>query len=309
MRVLMISGDPKAIEPNSAVSGRLALQKAQVDVLDVFVWPQVHSWREIFLAAKKNKYDVVTAQDPFWRGLLAWRIARRVGIKLNLQIHTDISQESFMKKVLARFLLPKANSVRVVSGNIKEYLTPLHLHAHISVLPIYVDLAPFRGLPHKPHPRFKKTILWVGRFEKEKDPLLALSILKDIRDSDIDAGLIMLGAGSLEHEIKKKAEKFALPVEFLGWKNPAQYLEMADVVISTSLFESYGASIIEALAAGVPVVSLDVGIAREAGAIVVPKNNINRAVIEALTLGKRGELKLKILDKEEWAKRWRETLL
>jgi glycosyltransferase involved in cell wall biosynthesis len=309
MRVLMISGDPKVLEPDSAVSGRLALQRAQVDVLDVFVWPQVHSQNEIFRAVKRNKYDVITAQDPFWRGLLAWRVARSTGAKLNLQIHTDLSRESLIKKMVARFLLPKADSVRVVSEKIRGKVQDVSGKAQVKVLPIYIDINPFLGLIHKPYPRFGKTILWIGRFESEKDPLYALSVLKQVRDAKIDAGLIMLGTGSLGNKIKKKAKKLALPVEFPGWKNPVPYLEVADVVISTSLFESYGASIIEAIASGVAVVSPDVGIAREAGAIIVPKKEMEKAVIEALNLGKRAELKITPLGAEEWAKRWKESLL
>ena len=309
MRVLMISGDKKVLDPNSNVSRRLELQRAQVDMLDVFVWPQVHSHRDIFLAAKKNKYDVVTSQDPFWRGLLAWRVARRSGTRLNLQVHTDLSAQPFLRRCLAYFLLRRADSVRVVSEKIKDFLVPFHLRATISVLPIYVDLTPFFGLPHHQNPRFEKTLLWIGRFEPEKDPTFALSILKNVRNSGIDAGLVLLGAGSLEKVLRERAKSLMPYIEFPGWRNPAQYLEMADVCVSTSKHESYGASILESLAAGVPVVSPDVGIAREAGAIIASKDKLGEAVIETLNLGKRGELKLKMLGKEEWARQWKNTLI
>ncbi|MDP2652147.1 MAG: hypothetical protein Q8O94_03355, partial [bacterium] len=68
MKVLMISGDKNLLVKGSEASARLELQKSQAEQLDVFVWPQVHSRIEIWRAAKKNRYDVVTAQDPFWRG-------------------------------------------------------------------------------------------------------------------------------------------------------------------------------------------------------------------------------------------------
>lgn len=305
----MTSGDPRVLDPGSAVSGRIALQRAQIDALDVFVWPRIHSLSDIFRAAQQNAYDVITAQDPFWRGLVAWRVARHNGIKLNLQIHTDLSHESFMKRMLARFLLPKADSVRVVSEKIKNSLAQFHIRGPVFVLPVYVDINPFRGLPHQSHSRFKKTILWVGRFEPEKDPLAAIAVLKQVRRAKIDAGLVMLGAGSLEHESKEEAQALAPFVEFPGWRDPAPYLQTADVVVSTSLFESYGASIIEALAAGVPVVSPDVGVAREAGAIIAPRAKLGEAVIEVLNRGTRGELKLALQNKEEWAKQWKETLV
>jgi glycosyltransferase involved in cell wall biosynthesis len=86
-------------------------------------------------------------------------------------------------------------------------------------------------------------------------------------------------------------------------------LAEADVVISTSNHESYGASIVEALAAGVPVVSPEYGIAKEAGAITVEKSRIGEAVVRVLSENQRGNLKLKIFSAGEWAEAWRETLI
>ncbi len=304
----MISGDPHILTQGSEAYSRLEMQMTQVEQLDVFVWPQKHSWREISLVAQKNAYDVVTAQDPFWRGLIAWRVALRVGTRLNLQVHTDILRESLLKRALARFLLPKADTIRVVSEKLKKHLEQFKLRGTISVLPIYVETSHLAGLSHHQHPSFEKTLLWIGRFEKEKDPTYALIVLKQVRDAGVNAGLIMLGAGSLERKLLEHAKSLMPYVEFPGWQDPKQYLEMANVVISTSLFESYGASIIEALASGVPVVSPDVGIAREAGAVVVPKEKLSEAVIETLNFGKRGKLNLTMPSKEDWAKRWKETL-
>jgi glycosyltransferase involved in cell wall biosynthesis len=309
MNVLMISGDRHILEPVDPAYKRIELQREQVDRLDVFIWPQIHTLRDIFKVIRENSYDVVTVQDPFWRGLLGLYLARKIGAKLNVQIHTDLKYQSSFRRFFAKRLLPRADSIRVVSEGIKEQLIPLHLKAKISILPIYVDPASFRQIEHRSHPRFKTTIVWIGRFEAEKDPLAALNILKEVRDQGIDAGLVMLGSGSLTKELRSEAKWLALYVEFPGWQNPAPYLSMADVVLSTSKHESYGASIIEALAAGVPVVSPDVGIARSAGAIVVPRGELARSVIKVLRGGTRGVLKLPVLTASEWATRWRETLV
>ncbi len=309
MKVLMISGDKNMLVPGSEAYQRAKLQRAQVERLDIFIWPQVHTAREIFHAARTSHYDVVTAQDPFWRGHLAWHLARRTGARLNVQVHTDLAAEPWWRRAWARFQLRHADSIRVVSERMKEYLAPLHLRAPISILPVYVDLSRFVGLEHKSYPRFKKVLLWIGRFEPEKDPFQALSILRQVRDAGIDAGLIMLGAGSLESELKRAAFPVAPWVEFPGWQDPGSYLAMADAVICTSQYESYGVSIIEALAAGVPVVAPDVGIAREAGAYIADPTGLAFKAIGVLRSGARGELKLTLPTAEEWAKRWEETLV
>jgi putative flippase GtrA len=50
--------------------------------------------------------------------------------------------------------------------------------------------------------------------------------------------------------------------------DPASYYKTADCFLITSDYEGYGMTIVEALAAGCPVVSTDVGIAKEAGASI-----------------------------------------
>lgn len=301
----MISGDRHLLEANSPAHARLELQRSQVERLDVFVWPQTHSRREMYTAATTNTYDVITAQDPFWRGLLAWRLARRAGAKLNVQVHTDLDAQPFLRRMLARIVLRHADSVRAVSEKIQKQVERMGIRAPVRVLPIFIELEQFRALERKPHDR--KTILWLGRFEREKDPVLAISVLEQVHRAGVDARLVMLGAGSMERDMRKRAAN--LPVEFPGWQDPKPYLQTADVVLSTSLHESWGASIVEALAAGVPVVAPDVGVAREAGAIIVEPNGMPEKIIDVLQQGTPGILHLKLPEAVEWAKQWRATLI
>ncbi|MGH7175681.1 MAG: glycosyltransferase, partial [Minisyncoccia bacterium] len=250
MKVLMISGDRRLLDSASEAGKRLVLQRAQAEKLDVFVWPQVHSAFSIYRAVLRTRYDVVTTQDPFWRGLVAWKCARMSGARLNVQVHTDLEHESAPRRALARLVLRRADSIRVVSAAGKRAVEALGAHAPITVLPVFIDSAPFTNLSRTPHEG--KTVLWIGRFEAEKDPLQAIEVLKKIRVAISDARLVMLGEGSLDRELKAAAA--GLPVEFPGWRPPQEYLGAADLVLSTSPAESYGNSIIEALAAGIAVV-------------------------------------------------------
>jgi glycosyltransferase involved in cell wall biosynthesis len=304
MNVLMISGDKNILKEGSGAYSRLELQKNQVDKLDVFVWPQIHSACEICNTAKENHYDVVTAQDPFLRGLLAWRIARNLGAKLNLQVHTDLRAQSHSRRMLARFLLRRADSVRVVSEKIKAQVQSYGSKTVIHVLPIYVDINRFRNLMRQPHAQ--KTILWIGRFESEKDPLAAVNVLREVLKKVTGVKLIMLGSGSLEPSVQEVSKD--LPIELPGWGNPAEYLPIADVVLCTSKHESWGASIIESLVAGVPVVSPDVGIAKEAGAIIADPSLLHGKVIEILKEGINGELSFNLPTAQEWAVLWRQSI-
>lgn len=291
--------------PGTEAHRRFALQRREVEQLNLFVWPQVHSGWQIYRAARANRYDVITVQDPFWRGLLALKIAWLTSTKLNVQVHTDLSAQPFFRHVLAQIVLRHADSMRVVSEKIRAQVGFMRTRASIHVLPVYVGISRFQNLARQSHA--PKTILWIGRLEHEKDPLAAIRVLQEVRKKGVDAKLIMLGTGSLMPEIHQASQ--GLPIELPGWQDPRPYLERADVVLSTSKYESWGASIVEALAAGVPVVAPDVGIAKEAGAIVVPRSEFASAVVDILQTGKRGVLRLSLPTAEEWAKHWKETLV
>ncbi len=307
MKLLMIGPTQSAQLGSAAGAARQALQAAQVERYVVYQPKPGESklaaaWR-MWLQSKHEDFDTVTAQDPFFIGHIAWHIARARGARLNLQVHTDLSGPSPLMREWARFHLRRADSVRVVSHKIKKQVEAMGVQAPIAVLPLFVDLSKFIALTPQPHSQ--KTVLWIGRFEKEKDPLKALEVFKEVH-AQIDAKLVMLGSGSLEKTLRERAG--GLPIVFPGWQDPAPYLAQADVVLSTSPQESYGASIIEALAARVPVVAPDVGVAKEAGAKVVPRSELAAAVIEVLKSGERGELKLLLPTAEKWAEEWQKTL-
>ena len=249
--------------------------------------------------SRKLSFDTVSAQDPFWSGLIAWRVARRAKARLNVQVHSDIGAQSFVRRVLAQLVLRHADSIRVVSERIKRQVERIAAKAPVLVLPVFIDVERFKHIERHPDGR---TVLWAGRFEQEKNPFAAIEVIRDVPG----AKLVMLGKGSLEAELKRRAE--GLPVEFPGWQDPVKYLARASVVLNTSPAESFGASIVEALAAGVPVVSMDVGVAKEAGAIVVSRSELASGVIRVLELQPRGQLQIGLLDKEAWIKAWKASL-
>jgi alpha-1,6-mannosyltransferase len=207
--------------------------------------------------------------------------------------------------MLAQITLRHADSIRVVSEKIKNQVERLGVRAKISVLPVFVDIEKYRAVHAKPHAQ--KTILWNGRFEAEKDPLRAIAVLEDVHKNGVDAKLMMIGEGSMRGLLQEKAA--TLPVEILPWQHEmAPHLESADVVLSTSPQESWGASIVEALAAGVAAVSFDVGVAREAGAIIATPKDMAQKVTEVLEKRTRGILQISLPTASQWAMQWKQTL-
>jgi len=301
MKVLMITGDRRIFSPGTGAYGRFELQSSAVENLRAVYWGKGSVFAPLFV---RGEYDVVTVQDPFWRGLVGLFLARRLRTRFNVQLHTDLSAHSVERRMLANFVLHRADSVRVVSQKIKEQMENWGVRARMDILPVFIDTAKFAGIVHKPHKT--ANILWIGRFEDEKDPLFAIEVLKNVLKSVPAVTMTMIGEGSLKKETIRRAG--TLPVSTPGWQNPVSFLETADVVLSTSRHESFGASIIEALAAGVPVVAPDVGVAKEAGATVMPREMLAEEIVRTLQSGRHGSLGLSLPSAKEWARLWRNNL-
>ena len=252
----------------------------------------VLTWRAHSLI-KRAHIDVVSAQDPFEYGYLAWKAHLLTSAKLHIQLHTDPFTDDFARTSLVNrvrrgvmpFVLRHADRIRAVSQKLKsEVEQRYHPRARVSVLPIYADLTSMRALMRTPE---KGNLLWFGRFEKEKDPMFALEVLAAARAGGIDARLTMLGTGRLERAVAARAKvRGLLPhLQLRGHADPAPYLAKAELVLATSRYEGYGLAILEALTARVPVLSTDVGIAREAGAIVAERSGFIQKAVELLRAG------------------------
>lgn len=98
-------------------------------------------------------------------------------------------------------------------------------------------------------------ILWIGRLEPQKDPLLALQIMKTM-----GGHLTILGDGALRGDIERRIAAMGLEmrVRLAGYVPEIEsYLVAADALLITSRYEGGPAVAVEALAQGVPVVSTD----------------------------------------------------
>ena len=252
------------------------------------------------------KPDVVSAQDPFETGLVGWWIARKYQVPLHVQVHTDFLSPEYrrhsatnrIRVFLAGFVLRRAAGIRAVSDRIQESIQERYRpDVPVTVLPIFVDVGQFRNaIPDAAlagrFRSFATKLLVVSRLEAEKNVQLALRAFA--ASAPLDSCLIIVGAGSEETSFKHFAKRLnvAERVFFEGPRDVAPYYQLADVVLVPSRYEGYGLVTVEALAGGVPVLSTDVGIAREAGAIVTTEEKFADALAEWFKNGPRtGELK------------------
>ena len=363
MKVLSIGSDRKLFEDGSAVSERikeygamveeyhvvvfakhsLGLQKKQL-APNVWIYPtnSISRWLYVHDASRigkeivfKNKFirgqAVITAQDPFESGLSAYKVKKGWRLPLEIQLHTDPFSPNFnsflniIRKFIARMILRKADSVRVVTKELRDKISAM-TKARINILPIYIDSARLESAKASfdLHTRFgwHFILLVVSRLAPEKNLSLALETLALVYDKYPDTGLVIVGSGPEMGRLKALAKKLKIEnaVAFVGWQDDiTSYYKTANAFIQTSLFEGYGLSLIEAGLSGLPILTTPVGIAKELesgrdvyiypadrpdlfalGVLDLIRNNFKR---ESLRINMMYTLKNKLISKEEYLKR------
>jgi phosphatidylinositol alpha-mannosyltransferase len=134
-------------------------------------------------------------------------------------------------------------------------------------------------------------ILFVGRFEERKGLIHLLKAYHRLRKRKVDARLLVVGAGPKEREYRRYVGLRGIrDVEFLGRVDDdakVRYFASADIYCAPNTGqESFGIVLLEAMAAGVPIVASDIhGFKRVVernvqGILVEPRNP--RALAAAL---------------------------
>ncbi|WP_327687248.1 glycosyltransferase family 4 protein [Streptomyces sp. NBC_00467] len=113
-----------------------------------------------------------------------------------------------------------------------------------------------------PRPERPPTVLWVGRLTAIKAPGLALRAFALLVARIPGARLVVLGDGPLRADLERLSARLGVAgsVCFRGrlpWKEALDAYDGADVLLFTSLRDSFGVQNLEAWARGLPVVHLD----------------------------------------------------
>ncbi|MCP5108556.1 MAG: glycosyltransferase family 4 protein [bacterium] len=129
----------------------------------------------------------------------------------------------------------------------------------IEVHPNFIDFDPLESV-RQPGPY----AIFVGRLSEEKGLLTLLKAFKELPDLPLK----ILGDGPLEKRLKEFTGEHKMKnVEFAGFIDGKLKKDLLTgarfLIFSSECYESFGYSIIESFACGVPVIASDIGGARE----------------------------------------------
>lgn len=109
-----------------------------------------------------------------------------------------------------------------------------------------------------------KLILFVGRLEGQKNPMLLIETFFHVSKHLPESRLLVVGTGGLKKKILEEIKRYRINgrVNFFGvlpQVKVSELMRISDIFLLTSAFEGMPFSVLEALGSGLPVVSTNVG--------------------------------------------------
>ena len=136
----------------------------------------------------------------------------------------------------------------------------------VGIVPLGVELGDFG--PGRRDPRLRQSLgiedhqpllIYVGRLDAEKKPHIVAEAFRKLPE-ELGAHLVLLGEGPLREEIAALGDpRIHTPGFVRDRQQLARWLASADVYVSGMADETFGVSIVEAQASGLPVVGVAAG--------------------------------------------------
>ncbi|HEV7700726.1 MAG TPA: N-acetyl-alpha-D-glucosaminyl L-malate synthase BshA [Pyrinomonadaceae bacterium] len=168
---------------------------------------------------------------------------------------------------ITRYGLQQSDGVTAVSKFLKQATIETFDFDEIEVIPNFICGNHYKRLTDSPlkselAPNDERLLVHVSNFRPVKRPVDCVEILAKVRETGIDARLVMVGDGPERSAVTYRAEQLGLngSVVFVGKQaNIADYMGIADVFLLPSELESFGLAALEAQACEAPVVATRIG--------------------------------------------------
>ena len=216
------------------------------------------------LGRRIRRFDVVHVNSARFSSFVisslpAVLVARLLRRPVVLEYHNgDLREELRRFRPIFRWLLTVPNLLVVPSPFLEEVLGEVSLRA--TVIANQVDVARFRFRDRRP---LRPIFLSCRHFEDLYDIPTLIRAFSRIQAQYPDAELLVAGQGSREAAVRALVESLRLTnVSFVGQIDAdrmANLYDPADILLNSSVVDNAPSSLIEAFAAGLPIVSTNAG--------------------------------------------------
>lgn len=246
--------------------------------IPLFLYPDVQ-WafpkqRELAADLALFRPDVVHVATEFALGLAGVKAARQLGVPIIASAHTDY------QKYARRY------GVGFVLGMGWMYLRWFYGHAEKVLVPsrIYERVLNARGVLHTGlwtrgvdpaefHPQFRSEayrarfgvgpedllVTYIGRLAREKDLERLFAAWGRLRAERGNARLVLVGQGPLEKVLRERPIPGVHLAGLLTGRELSEAYASADLFVFPSTTETFGNSLLEAMASGLPSLSVRAG--------------------------------------------------
>jgi glycosyltransferase involved in cell wall biosynthesis len=225
--------------------------------------------------------DLIHIQTPFVAHYAGLKAARSLGLPVLATYHTLFEEylqhyapflpSGWLKKQARSFSRRQCNALDAVivpSTAMQQRLNSYGVSVPLHVLPTGIPMAQFA---HGNGPAFRyrhgilstrPVALFVGRVAHEKNIGFLLEALSHAREARPDVLFVVAGEGPAMDDLKAQVKALGLrdSVQFIGYLDRRSELPdcyaAADVFIFASRTETQGLVLLEAMAAGLPVIAL-----------------------------------------------------
>jgi glycosyltransferase involved in cell wall biosynthesis len=209
-------------------------------------------------------------RKAYWRDLAYLVISKALGARVVYQVHGGELPRKFFagSPLLTAFL---RRTLRI--PDVVVVLAQVELRAYrefvpeqeVVALPNGIDCRPYAGVPtvlsDSSHPM---QLVYIGRVAREKGLYETLQGLRLAHELGVDARLVIAGTGAEEPRLRRYAQALGIAnrVCFVGpvfGNDKVKLLSGADAMVLASYSEGLPYALLEAMAAGVPVIATPVG--------------------------------------------------
>ncbi|MGB7114939.1 MAG: glycosyltransferase [Anaerolineales bacterium] len=225
--------------------------------------------------------DVAHVHHPFISGSIALRYCRVNRIPIIFTNHTryDLYAKAYLPflvdmigvAALKAYLLSFCRSCDLVvspSAGMKDVLKDMGIDVPIDVVPNGVDIKPFLDSV-EPLERAEfgfqaqdVILVYMGRLGPEKNLSFLLRSFAGIAQAYDNVQLMLIGVGPTKADLQDQVKYMGIEgrVRFTGlvpYDQMPRYLAIGDAFVTASITEVHPLSVIEAMAAGLPVLGID----------------------------------------------------